>query len=351
MSLRVYSLVFWMLGFIVLLEAGLEFRAHKRGFQTHMFGRPEARTSSRAPGAIAYGPTESFPFRSRVVPKVQPEGVTRIWIASASYAEDNDIAVQRIFPVLIDSTLLAQGWSVEVLNAARAGHVIRSNRDQLRELHGEWKPDVVLLYQMSLDINELSQLYLGGQQAPTVVVQTDALADNASVRDQVKRFFEKSTLYELVRRNLTNRVLEHRVTGKTASAAMQAEFRRRITGFVEDVRSLGAEPVLSTFAISHTDGSSVTRADRRFLLHNSVLHPSAWPGTVERWNDMIRELARELDVALIDVDADVSGQPQLFKDIVHFTPGGHRRVAESISRGLTTVLSARPDSRRIPPQP
>ena len=61
----------WIAGVIVLVELGLEIRANQRGWDTMIFGFPDATPSGSTQGTdkIEFGPTPTFPFRSRIIPK------------------------------------------------------------------------------------------------------------------------------------------------------------------------------------------------------------------------------------------------------------------------------------------
>jgi lysophospholipase L1-like esterase len=63
------------------------------------------------------------------------------------------------------------------------------------------------------------------------------------------------------------------------------------------------------------------------------------------YNDAVRRIAREENVALIDLDAMVAKTPEYFKDDVHYRDPAFDVVAAGVARGLEpTVLSLRADS-------
>ena len=56
----------------------------------------------------------------------------------------------------------------------------------------------------------------------------------------------------------------------------------------------------------------------------------------ERYNQIVREVARETGVLLIEGENDIPGDPVHFTDTVHFTDAGSKAMAERVSRALVS---------------
>jgi hypothetical protein len=64
----------------------------------------------------------------------------------------------------------------------------------------------------------------------------------------------------------------------------------------------------------------------------------------KRANQILRELARDEDVQLIDAEVALAGRRALFGDLVHFNDEGATRMAELLAAGITG------DSNTMPPR-
>ena len=68
--------------------------------------------------------------------------------------------------------------------------------------------------------------------------------------------------------------------------------------------------------------------------YNVYLSLSGWFDTITRFNQILKRVADEQQIRLIDLDSVLSGHSEYFRDFVHFTPEGHEKVAETIYAGL-----------------
>ena len=70
MKLRILRILIYVLFLLIILETGAEVRAYFRGYDTILFGRdiPNTNPISNETDEKKYGPSESFPFRSSIVP-------------------------------------------------------------------------------------------------------------------------------------------------------------------------------------------------------------------------------------------------------------------------------------------
>ena len=56
--------------------------------------------------------------------------------------------------------------------------------------------------------------------------------------------------------------------------------------------------------------------------------------TVERFNDIIRQVGAREGVLVVELEGEIAGHADYFRDFVHFTPKGHEAVAAVLSRRL-----------------
>lgn len=337
MSLRSIALILWIAAGLVALELAAEYRAHTRGYDTLLFPRrasPEAATTEAA--AVRYGPTEDFPFRSLIVPSERSPGATRYWVSSSSHAEDTLLAKSQIFPNVLARKLAERGRAAEVLNASHAGTLIAGNIREINAALPDWQPDYAILYQGSLEVDALSDRYIGdltaGEPGSAEVDRGETQRPSSAVR-----LVESTTLYALLKVNVTARLTQSRVLADELGEEAMADFRQSLLDFVAAVREHGSKPVLCTFATMHDrDALGSFSADAvtsifRFNVHLSL---AGWVDAIETMNEIILAVGQEEGVPVVDIAGALGGQSDLFRDFVHFTAEGHERVAEVLARSL-----------------
>ncbi|MBK9113550.1 MAG: hypothetical protein IPM88_18330 [Nitrospira sp.] len=121
-------------------------------------------------------------------------------------------------------------------------------------------------------------------------------------------------------------------------------FETQVKEFVHSARKVGAEPVLCTFATSHTKKNlpDVPGEVTDFLFrYNVYLSLSGWFETITRFNQTLKRVADEEHIRLVDLDLVVSGHPEYFRDFVHFPLKGTRRWQKPSMRGF------RPSSSKV----
>ena len=327
-----------------MAEFALEVRGAVRGYDTILFGdhkRHDDPTGRQVGGAQA----ALTQVESAFLP-VPRQGETRYWIASSSHAEDSYLAREIVFPSVLERLLRDSGHEAVVINASRAGLDIPDNRRDLESRGGALQPNIVLLYQMSATINNLSKRLLSG--ADPRLRRVDEARENTTTVNKVNgvvRLFERTSLYAQIKGNVTSRLVTQRVLADSLGAQGEAEFEGLLMEFIATAKQVGATPVLCTFASSHLRKNLSSMPDSVATLvfkYNSYLSLTGWVNTIERFNQVIRRVAEREQVLLIDVEAALAGQHDLFRDYVHFTPVGHEMMAKVLYRGLMQSLTRRP---------
>lgn len=112
-------------------------------------------------------------------------------------------------------------------------------------------------------------------------------------------------------------------TAKTVLADELAAYAGRLARFAEAIRRFGAEPIF------------VTQTDAGFRLKDGIVR-----GDLERYfaqrafNDATVEFCTKAGVRCLDLGRDFAADDGDFYDMVHMTPQGSRKAAETICRGL-----------------
>lgn len=321
----------WTALILVALEVLAEVRAYRRGWDTLIFGQASAGAGDEHFG---FGPTDAFPFRSRLAAVERTPGVLRVWIASASYALGGNLPAEEIFAVRLGDMLDVSGQPTQVLNAGRVGYAIPDSVAELERLGPHWRPDVAVLYHLTTDVDELSRLLLSRRGL--------AAAAGAEGLDWGTRFVERSTLRPLLKEHVSSRVTLLRPLADSLEPGGEAAFTARVRSFVALCRRLGVRPVLCTCAVSH-DRENPEQLPRHVFRFNLRVSRRGWHDTIERWNEVLRRVAREEGVPLVDVAAELLGRGEFFVDFVHFTARGHAEVARLLAPAV------RPEG--MPPEP
>ena len=341
MNFSLLRVLAWGLAYLLLSEGLVEIRAHSRGFDTIAFGTFQRQSLATAEHPLPPAGTHDTLTSDSPAKTI---GETRYWIASSSHAEDSYLSRDMIFPSRLETLLQRPGATITVINASHAGMDIEANRADLESRGAREKPDVVILYQMSTQITKLSKQLLSGKQPRSSKAKESDNPKQTPQPSWIAQIYEHTSLYALLKGNISNRLAGQRVLADSLGEPADRVFETQVKEFVHSARKVGAEPVLCTFATSHTKKNlpDVPGEVTDFLFrYNVYLSLSGWFETITRFNQTLKRVADEEHLRLVDLDSVVSGHPEYFRDFVHFTPEGHRKVAEAIYAGLQTELPQR----------
>ncbi len=76
--------------------------------------------------------------------------------------------------------------------------------------------------------------------------------------------------------------------------------------------------------------------------YGSFLSVEGWVTLVQRLNAVVRRVAVQEGIMLIDVEGAVAGHPEFFRDFIHFTPAGHEAVAQTMKEALLKLEREEP---------
>lgn len=339
MNFSLLRIVLWIGLYLCAIEVGLEIRAHYRGFDTLLLGgfqraEPEAAIAARRPE------TEIVGIRPEAK-KTESPGQVLYWIASSSHAEDSYLSRDVIFPSVLERLLRSSGVRATVMNASHAGMDIEDNTNDLKSRGAQFKPDYVILYQMSSSIMSLSKQLLspGGSRMSRDGKDTPRVQSTKKTVGWAVRLVEQTAIYAQLKGHLTSRLTGKRVLADSLGRPGDIEFERKVRNFIAAARSVGATPILCTFATSHVRRDLPDFPDTVVYFvfkYNVYLSVGGWVETIERFNRILRRIAAEEGILLIDLEPQIAGHHDYFRDFVHFTPVGHSAVAKVIHHELVT---------------
>ncbi|MEM8886329.1 MAG: SGNH/GDSL hydrolase family protein, partial [Planctomycetota bacterium] len=249
----------------------------------------------------------------------------------------------QVFPSVLESRLKAMGIECQVLNASRAGSSISGHVRRARLEGASWRPHVAVLYQMSNDINAASRGRIPADEpdAPVDDNEPKAAGIGHVLGFDVSRALEQTTLYSVVKTNLTSKLVHARVLRAGLGVGARDDFLREVHRWVDRWGEAGALPVITTFAMSRTRAQAATLpADhiRALLRSNIHLSVDGWGRTIDEWNEGLRGVAAERAVPLVDLYPTIAGRAPYFRDYVHFTAEGHEAMAEALAEELAPLL-------------
>ena len=128
-----------------------------------------------------------------------------------------------------------------------------------------------------------------------------------------------------------------------------SEYRHALTELVLAAQRSAKLVAVATFSIQprlEQPPEQQMRASGSALFYMPFVTPKTIIEVYRRYNQIIREVARDTGALLIEGEHDIPGDAAHFTDSVHFTDAGSKAMAERVSR----ALAASPALRQILPE-
>lgn len=255
---------------------------------------------------------------------------------------------------LLESTI---GLKINALNAGRSGnHTQHALLIYLAKIE-PYRPSVVVLMENINDVAALSLLgsYHGGEARAILFTAEVPKSRLGHLRDSARSallgtFPNIATvagrlISGLGRSGAGDEFAAARAAGPRPPAMpadeMAAVYAGNLRRFVALVRARGSQPVLMTQPSRLTARPDAYVA-AVFARANNPIGYDAFAGLHARFNDIVRETARALDVPLVDLDLLVPKDSDHIYDVVHMTGRGSLLAAEAIAHTIAPLLSKRP---------
>jgi hypothetical protein len=282
-------------------------------------------------------------------PDVDPtarEDRVRILVLGSSEAFGLYESPGNEFPAVVHR-LLSQQEHYEVLNAALPGMTASAAAHNYKHWSSQFRANIVVLYSNPLFYLNVTR---GHIQAPTP--QPNATLDDTApfrfrMEDRLRDTLSLPQWLVDIRdsRTLARARAEHHPDWilQSAPAEQLAYFENDLRSFVTLVKEFGATPVLATHATKVQSGSSPQQMKEveRAVVHTPRATPAALLQFEEKANEVIRRIADEYNIPMIDVDKQISGRVDCFADFVHFSDEGASRVAHEMTATLIQVTDSK----------
>lgn len=281
--------------------------------------------------------TNSLGFRSPEIPTQKPPGTLRLAFLGASTTWCAEVSSnEHTWPHLVVERL-RQRWPqrpIDFVNAGVVGYSVRSIQTRFDARVAPLDPDVVVIYEATNDLTgELREI------AARQGIMESARFEPPSWPARY------SLLWELAEKNL--RVLLAQRASATATGRIEIDasqlgesFRRDLRSLVASAKARGAKVVLVTFS-THLRAGQGPEQQRAAMTSASYYMPFATHDVLlrayARYNEIIREVAAEAGVALVDQPETIPGDPGHFVDSVHFTDQGSAAMANRVATALEAL--------------
>ena len=283
-------------------------------------------------------------YRGKDFSLPKPTETIRIMIYGGSAVFDLSADEGEHWPALVEKELRSLGFStVEVINAGIPNH---ASWDAVGRLLGEghrFEPDYVLLYVAWNDIKYFRSDKSLLRAYPIGDVPFNPYLDYYNRMD--RWLCETLQTYVRVRARALKWKLnsgsegivpDDEPAGELVDSALE-QYKLNVELFADLARNIGAQPVLMTQARLPTADSSEEQKQRigyRWvgLDHETLLE------AFEASDQILRQVAFEKKVDLIDASSSMSGQDVNFRDHVHLNAEGSRRLAEITAQSLAEIL-------------
>jgi lysophospholipase L1-like esterase len=280
------------------------------------------------------GPEITMPKPADTV-RVAYLGASTTWCAEVS---GNDY----VWPHLVTASLRQAFPEVrfDYVNGGVPGYTIESILKNLQYRVAPLHPDVIVIYEASNNLSgEMRELALNRG-----IIEDRAI----EVNSWPSRY---SLLWYLVEKNLrvmTAQQMAEKNQGvlEVDANTLGTEYRHVLTDLVRAAQSTAKLVAVATFSIQPRREQAPERqmrASASALFYMPFVTPATIIETYGRYNEIIREVARDTGAVLIEGENDIPGDPAHFADSVHFTDLGSVAMADRISRSLIS----NPDFRQL----
>jgi lysophospholipase L1-like esterase len=267
---------------------------------------------------------------------------------------DTDFVMDPVIqwkPKEYDQTLQAwQGKKIDMIHMGDSCTQLGNYRGELERLMRERQPQKNFhnlkvavagwssfqgLQQMQRDIVTLkphyATIYFGWNDHWLSYGIADKDMDFSKARFPLYRTLQHARVFQVF--SLTYNLLLQRQSGGNRPLRVSPEdYRNNLLAMINIARKNGITPILITAPSSHRQGQEPAYLQDRFLKQLDQLVPLH-----RQYTDIVREVARERGVLLLDLQAEFDALPysivhdQLMKpDGIHLQPAGGTAVAESL---------------------
>lgn len=272
------------------------------------------------------------------------EGVIRIFVVGGSHVYDpNSQEIQGDWVNQIEAILRDKGISnIEVINAGVPGwRTFDSIGRLLSELH-YYEPDYIVLCHSYNDLKYfgwVSPNETPFYNIPALVKKTHApVGPGKKAIENLQIYLRLKNLLNKYKSKVMAKDLDYILGRDTIYSSISPwairQFEINIKSFVAISRAIGVKPILTTQP-RHIDESTlsyyVDHQKRGDKLTSTKLDAPTLLAAYTQCDSLIKAIAKESEVPVIDLSAHCSGNRSKFSDIIHYQNGGGKCASEMMA--------------------
>jgi lysophospholipase L1-like esterase len=275
----------------------------------------------------------SLGFRGPEIEDPKPEGRIRIAYLGGSTTFCAEVSGEETtWPHLVWQKLQAAypKSRFDYLNAGVPGYGLGEVLRSLEQRVQNFKPDIIIVYEatndISYDTRELARkqgIYQGDADDPSWLAK----------RSVAWYLIEKNLqIYARQKGALSN---DTRLVFEPSSLARG--FRQRLTQLVQTSKKVAPIVAVATFSTKFRRTQSKEeqlQAANTSLYYMPYMSVSGLLDAFEEYNAVVRQVAKETGVVLIDGENEIPGDDLHFNDSVHFKDEGSRIMAHRVATAL-----------------
>ena len=297
----------------------------------------DKKTNLRVPRpSITIGPVKinSFGFRSPEITKEKSQNTSR-WAflgASTTYCAEVSSNANTWPDILINKLKLDfKSRPIDYLNAAVPGYAVNTSKQNLYHRVRQFNPDVILIYHSTNDLT---------YNTHQIALSRGIIQQRA---DQGMSPLAKYSLFlYLIEKNLRIMFRLEQAQAKVEKLGLKKSDLRE--PFYSDLKSLvkasklAAKTVIMPTFTHHLRRKQSFEKRKEAAITNLYYMPHLSIEEMllgyETYNEIIKEIAEEEDIILVDGEYEIDGTKEMFVDSVHFTDRGSKSMADRMYKRL-----------------
>lgn len=228
---------------------------------------------------------------------------------------------------------------VDYVNGGVPGYVVSSSVANLKKRVAPLQPDVIVIYHATNDLSAETRR-LAAQQG---------IYNRPQAKESESWLAQYSLLWFLVEKNLRVKLAQQAAAGdgerlEFDPASLGQQFRQDLSTLITEAQKVADVVAVATFSHQVRASQSAERqlqASSSALYYMPFMSPEGLLEAYERYNQIIREVARETGAVLIGGEMEIPGDGEHFNDTVHFSDSGSRLMAERVVGVLREAPSFR----------
>ncbi len=276
----------------------------------------------------------SLGFRGPEIVAEKPSGTIRLAFLGSSTTICSEVSGNDyVWPHLV-SVSLSKAFPMarfDYINGGVSGYSVYSSLQNLEHRVTPLLPDIIVIYHATNDMSgDLRKL---------------AVKQGLLAKEQFQEFSwpgRYSLLWNLVEKNLRVMVAQHASQESHNKLTFDpyeigTEFRADLVNLVRLAQKKAKVVAIATFSSHLRQGQTPEQQKRAMasaIFYMPFITPEGLLASYERYNQIIRDVAKETGALLIEGENDIPGTPEFFVDSVHFNDDGSKMMADRVSRSF-----------------